>query len=77
MKGFPLKIVLNQERDSFVLITDDASRDCRVHVIEAELNLENTHTGQLPNRVVMPMVNNDAYTRHMKYCKESIKLKTF
>ena len=37
LKGLPLKIVLNRQRDSFLLMGDDASRDCRVLIIEAQL----------------------------------------
>ena len=37
MNGLPLKIVLQRQRHSFVLMADDASRDCRVCIIEAQL----------------------------------------
>ena len=33
----PLKIVLPRKRDNFVLLADDASRHCRVRIIEAQL----------------------------------------
>ena len=107
LNGLPLKIVLHRQRDSFVLMDDDTSRDCRVRIIEAQvyvryvklsdekykniqqslpatpacypikrmvmkthsvlqgissLNWKNAHVGQLPNRVFMAMVGNDAYT---------------
>ena len=32
-----LKIVFHRRRDSFILMADDASRDCRVRIIEAQL----------------------------------------
>ena len=35
--GLPLKIVLHQHTGSFVLMTDDASRDCRVRTIKTQL----------------------------------------
>ena len=35
--SLPLKIVLHQQRESFVVMADDASRDCRVYIIEAQL----------------------------------------
>ena len=107
MNGLPLKIVLHRQRDTFVLIADDPSRDCRVCIIEAQLwvpyvklsdekyrniqqslpaipacypvkrvvmkthslgqrisslNWENAYVGQLPDRVFIAMMNNDAYT---------------
>ena len=37
LNGLLLKIVLNRPRDSFVLIADDASRDCRVRIRETQL----------------------------------------
>ena len=37
LNGLPLKGVLHRQRDSFVLMADDASRDCRVRIIEAHL----------------------------------------
>ena len=37
MNGLPFKIVLHRLRDSFVLIADDASRDCRGRIIETQL----------------------------------------
>ena len=37
LNSLPLKIVLHRQRDSFVLIADDASRDCRVCIIEVQL----------------------------------------
>ena len=37
LHGFPLKIVLHRQRDSFVLMAGDASRDCRVCIIETQL----------------------------------------
>ena len=37
LNGFPLKIVLHRQRDSFVLMANDASRDCRAHIIEPQL----------------------------------------
>ena len=37
LNGLPLKIVPQRQRDSFVLMADDASRDCRVPIIEAQL----------------------------------------
>ena len=106
LNDLPLKIVLHRQRDSFVLMADDASRYCRVRIIEAQLcvryvklsgekyrniqqslpatpacypikravikmhsvaqgisslNWENAHVGQLPNRVFIAMVDNDAY----------------
>ena len=125
----PLKIVLHRQRDSFVLMLDDASRDCRVCIIRAQLcvlyiklsdeknrniqqslpattacypvkcvviktpslaqgisslNWENNHVGQLPNRVFMAMVDNDAYTgsiakdpfnfKHFSACQVAIYL---
>ena len=36
LNGFPLKIVLHRQRDSFVLMADDASKDCRVCITEAQ-----------------------------------------
>ena len=33
----PLKIVIHRQRDSFVLMADDASRDCRVCITAAQL----------------------------------------
>ena len=107
LNGLPLKIVLHRQRGSFVLMADDANRDCRVRIIEAQLcvryvklsvekyrntqqslpatpacyptkrvvtktnsvaqeisslNWENAHVGQLPNRVFIAMVDNDAHT---------------
>ena len=107
LNSLPLKIVLHRQRSSLVLNPDDASRDCRVCIIEAQLcvqhvklsdgkyrniqqslsatpacyptkhvvmkthyvaqgksslNWENPHVSQLPNRVFMAMVDNDAYT---------------
>ena len=107
LNGLPLKVVFHQQRDSFVLMVDDARRDCRVCIIKSKLcvrcvklfdqkykniyqsfpvtltcypikcvvmkthfvvqgisslNGENTHVGQLPNRVFMAMVDNVAYT---------------
>ena len=35
LNGLPLKIALNRQRGSFVLMVDDASRDCKVRIIEA------------------------------------------
>ena len=37
LNGLPLKIVLHQQRDSFVLMADNASRDSRVCIIEPQL----------------------------------------
>ena len=37
LNGLPFKIVVHRQRDSFVLMADDASRDCRVPIIEAQL----------------------------------------
>ena len=37
LNSLRLKIVLNQQRDSSVLMADDASRDCTVRIIEAQL----------------------------------------
>ena len=37
LNGLALKIVLHRQRDSFVLMADDTSRDCRVCIIEAQL----------------------------------------
>ena len=37
LNSLPLKIVQHRQGDSFVWMADDASRDCRVHVIEAQL----------------------------------------
>ena len=37
LNGLSLKIVLHRQKDSFVLMTDDASRDCRVRNIETQL----------------------------------------
>ena len=34
LNGFPLKIVLHRQRDSFVLMANDASRDCRARIID-------------------------------------------
>ena len=34
LNSLPLKIVLHRQRDSFVSIADDASRDCRVCIID-------------------------------------------
>ena len=39
LKRLSLKIVLHRQRDSFVLMADDASRDCRVRVIEVQLSI--------------------------------------
>ena len=37
LNGLSLKIVFHRRRDSFILMADDASRDCRVRIIEAQL----------------------------------------
>ena len=37
LSGLPLKIVLHRQRDSFVLMADNTSRDCRVCIIETQL----------------------------------------
>ena len=37
LKGLPLKIVLYQQRDIFILMADDASKDCRVCITGAQL----------------------------------------
>ena len=37
LNGLSLKIVFHRRRNSFILMTDDASRDCRVRIIEAQL----------------------------------------
>ena len=37
VSGLPLKMVLHRQRDSFVLMADDAIRDCRDRIIEAQL----------------------------------------
>ena len=39
LNGLSSKIVLHQQRDSFVLMADDASRGCRVRVIEVQLSI--------------------------------------
>ena len=36
VNGLPLKTVPNRQRDSFVLMADDANRGCRVCIIEAQ-----------------------------------------
>ena len=37
LNGLSLKIVFHRRRNSFILMTDDVSRDCRVRIIEAQL----------------------------------------
>ena len=37
LNGLPLKIVLYRQRDIFILMADDASKDCRVCITEAQL----------------------------------------
>ena len=37
LNGLLLKIALHRQRDSFVLMVDDARMDCRVRIIEAQL----------------------------------------
>ena len=37
LNGLSLKIVFHRRRGSFILMADDASRDCRVRIIEAQL----------------------------------------
>ena len=37
LNGLSLKIVFHQQRNSFVLMADDTSRNCRVRIIEAQL----------------------------------------
>ena len=37
LKSPPLNIVPHWQRDSFLLLADDARRDCRVRIIEAQL----------------------------------------
>ena len=37
LNGLPLQVVLHQQRDSFVLMADDASKDCRVRIVEIQL----------------------------------------
>ena len=120
LNGLALKILLHRQRDSFVLMADDASRDCRVCIIEAQLyaryvklsdekyrniqqflpatlacyptkrvvmkmhsvaqgisslNWENAHVGQLPNRVLIAMVDNDVYTGNI--AKNPLNFKHF
>ena len=41
LNGLPLKIVLQRQRGKFVLMAEDASRDCRVGIIEAQLCVRN------------------------------------
>ena len=41
LNGLPFKIVVHRQRDSFVLMADYASRDCRVRIIETQLCVQN------------------------------------
>ena len=40
LNSLPLKIVFHHQRDSFALMADDANRDCRVRIMEAQLYVQ-------------------------------------
>ena len=55
LNDLPLKTVFHRERHSFVLTADDASRDCRFHIIEAQfLNCLMKNTGIFKNPYQLP-----------------------
>ena len=55
LNDLPLKTVFHRERHSFVLMADDASRDCRFHIIEAQfLNCLMKNTGIFNNPCQLP-----------------------